>query len=360
VVTAGSHELASLFVQGVLRPSAEAARRIGLRVEPARRRSVAEVITLSSMVELPPAGRALVSSRLAGVLHRIAVDPDQSVRAGDVVAEVASPELHNLQLDLLRTYLQLRLQEGTLNRLRSSADSVPERLLVEAGGAVTVTRQRLGSLRSKLREAGLSAAQIEDIAERRTFPPGLPVRAPISGVVVRFRAVLGQAVKAEAPLFEVHNLSEASLRLFVPERQLHRVRVGQHGRVRLTGDTGFAGEAVVVRRGRMVEDRSRTVPFWAELKKAPEAPLLPGMLGRTTLILSESSPTLAVQRGAVLEEGSLRYLFVRRADDTFERRLVETGRADDRFVEIIRGLSDGEPVAVSGVAELQAGHASIQ
>ena len=139
----------------------------------------------------------------------------------------------------------------------------------------------------------------------------------------------------------------------------HR-RVGQQGRIRFTGDTGFMGEATIVRRGRMVEDRSRTVPFWAELKTPPPAPLLPGMLARVTLILSEPPPTLAVPRNAILEEGTLRYLFVRRADDTFERRLAETGRGDDRFVQITRGLSEGELVAVAGVAELQTGYAAIQ
>jgi cobalt-zinc-cadmium efflux system membrane fusion protein len=359
-VTAGSHELASLFVQGGLRPSPEAARRIGLRIEPARQQRVAEAITLGSMVDLPPASRAIVSSRLAGVLHQISVGPDQSVSAGDVVAEVASPELHNLQLDLLRTHLQLQLEEDTLNRLRNSADSVPERLVVETASAVTVTRQRRDSLRKKLREAGLSAAQIQDVTERQRFAEALPVRAPISGVVVRFRAALGQAVKGEAPLFEVHDLTRANLRIFVPEKQLQRVNVGQHGRVRLTAEPGFTGEIVVVRRGSTVEDRSRSVPFWAELRTAPQTPLLPGMLGRVTLILSESPSTLAVPRGAVLEEGALRYLFIRRSDGGFERRLVETGRADDRIVEITRGLLEGEPVAISGVSELQTGYAAIQ
>jgi cobalt-zinc-cadmium efflux system membrane fusion protein len=321
---------------------------------------VAEVLTLAGMLELPPTGRAIVSSRLFGVLRRIAVEPDQSIRAGDVVAEVASPELHNLQLDLLRSHLQLQVQEETLSRLHSIGDGVPERMILEATSAVTTARQQRDSLRNKLREAGLSAAQLQDLIQRQVLVAGLPVRAPISGVVVRFRAVLGQAVKADVPLFEVHDLSAVNLRLFVPESQLYRVRVGQRGRVRLSALAGFSGEATVVRRGRMLEDRSRTVPFWAELKTPPQAPLLPGTLGRMTLLLSESPPTLAVPRGAVVEVGSLRYLFVRRAEGTFERRQVETGRADDRSVEITRGLSETEPVAVSGVAELQTGYASLQ
>ena len=54
------------------------------------------------------------------------------------------------------------------------------------------------------------------------------------------------------------------------------------------------------------------------------------------------------------------YLFVRRADGTFERRAIRTGRADDRLVEIEDGLREGEEVAVAGVASLQTAHASLK
>jgi RND family efflux transporter MFP subunit len=360
VVTVGSHELAALFVQGVLRLSPEAEQNIGLRVAPVGRRRVAEVVTLSAAVDLPTSSRAVVSSRLAGVLHRIAVDRDQTVRAGDVVAEVASPELHNLQLELLRSHLQLQLHEDTLERLRRAGSSMPERFRRDAVAAAAASRQRKDSLLTKVRQAGLAPAQVRALLERREIARGLPVRAPSAGVVVRFRAVLGQAVKAEAPLFEVHDLSKASLRVLVPERQLRKVRLGQRGRVRLTADPAFTGEAVLARRGRVVGEASRTVPFWAELSSGPGTPLLPGMMARLSLVVSESAPVLAVPRPALLQDGGLDYLFVRRHDGTFERRPVQTGRADDLFVEVTGGLAEGEIVAVSGVADLQTAYASLQ
>jgi RND family efflux transporter MFP subunit len=360
VVTAGSHELASYFVQGVLRLSPEAERNIGLRVEPARRRSVAEVIALSGVVDLPPQARAVVSARLGGTLDRILVDRDQAVRAGDVVAEVASLEITTLQLDLLRSHLQARLLEQTLRRLRSTRGATPERLIRENQTAFVTARQRRDSLRTKLRVAGLSAGQIQSVQEGKSFALALPVRAPADGVVVRFRATLGQAVKAESPLFEVHDLSAANLCLYVPERSLPLVKVGQRGRVRLTAEPGFVGEAVLARRGRAVGTGHRTLPVWADLKPAPGTSLLPGMLARLTLVDHEPAPTLAVPLEAIWREGLLAYVFVRGKDGVFERRLVSTGRRDDRFVEITRGLSAGENVAVRGVAELQTAHASIQ
>jgi RND family efflux transporter MFP subunit len=360
VVTAGSHELSSFFVQGALRLSPEAERAIGLRVEPARRRPVAEVITLHGAIDLPPKGRAIASSRLAGTLDRIAVERDQAVRAGDVVAEVGSPELYTLQAELFRSHLQIGLLERSLRRLHSAADALPGRLLNETRASLNATTQRRDSLQAKLRAAGLLPAQIEGIREGKSFFPALPVRAPIDGVVVRFRATLGQAVKAEDPLFEVHDLSGVNLRLQVPERDLSRVALGQRGRVRLTADPTFRDGAVIARRGRALGEGHRTLPVWAELKAARGTPLLPGMLARLTLVTAEPAATLAVPEDALLRDGLLAYLFVRGKDGTFERRQVETGRGDDQFVEITRGLAEGEAVAVRGVADLQTAYASIR
>jgi RND family efflux transporter MFP subunit len=360
VVTTGGHELAALFVQGVLRLSPEAERNIGLRVEPAARHTVAETVTFNSVVDLPPSGRAVASSRLAGNLHRIAVDRDQDVRAGDVVAEVASLEFQDLQLDLLRSHLQFQLLEETLRRARDAAPTIPEAYLREIESTFTAARQRRDSLQSKLLGVGLDPDQVRGLLERRQVVAALPVRAPISGTVVRFQAALGQSVKSEVPLFEVHDLRGANLRVHVPERQLPQVRVGQRGRVRLTADPDFAGEAVLVRKGQALGAGDRTLPFWADFRAAPRTPLLPGMLARLTLAVAEPPPTLAVPEEAVLREGGSAFLFVRRSDGSFERRPVETGRGDGQFVEVTNGLAEGEPVAVRGVADLQTAHASLQ
>jgi hypothetical protein len=53
-------------------------------------------------------------------------------------------------------------------------------------------------------------------------------------------------------------------------------------------------------------------------------------------------------------------VFLQKLDGTFERRLVQTGRADDRFIEVLAGLAAGDQVAVGGVAQLQTAYAAIR
>jgi RND family efflux transporter MFP subunit len=360
VVVRGGHELAGLFAQGVLRPSPEAARGIGLEVEPVGLRAVEDVAEIDGAVDLPPARRASASSALAGAVSKVLVDRGQPVKAGDVLAEVVSLDLHALQLDLLRAHLEGELQEETYGRLKASGDATARRRLLEQEALVNAGRQHQDTLRRKLRVAGLADDQIAAVLKSGAVVEAVPVRSPIDGVVVGFDRTLGQAVKAEEPLFAVHDLTRPVIQGYVSERDLGRVRVGQRVRVRVAGDPAFLADGTVARSGRVVGPDSRTLSVWVELDRPPAQPLRHNQLARLTLVLGRPQPTMALPRSAVVSEGTRAYAFVRQPDGAFERVPVELGRADDRFVEITRGLKPGDPVAVRGTAELQTAYAGIK
>jgi RND family efflux transporter MFP subunit len=363
-VTTGSHELARYFLPTAFKLSPCAAESIGLQIQPVTSHRLNRLVAVPGILDLPPDRRAVASARLNGTIHRILAERDQTVRAGDVVAEVASLELHTMQLDLLSTHLKLGLLRQTLDRLQAGGQSgrmaVPARQLREALSAHRGAEQRRDSLRSRLRAIGLSEEQVRAVTERGEILAAVPVRAPLSGTLVGFNAALGQAVRAEDGLFQIHDLGGIAVRAHVFERQLSDVRVGQEARARLVAHPETVAEAVIVRSGRVVSGEDRTLTLWADLRTRPETPLLPGMMARLHVIEEQSSPLLAVPVTAVLREGSHTFVFVQREDGTFERRLLRPGRSDDRIVEVRDGLRPGEMVAVQGVEGLQATWASIR
>ncbi len=348
------------------------------------------------MVDVQPDRRALVSSQLGGTIQAIRVEHGQAVRAGDILAEIASLELMNLQLDLIRADLDAQLLEETYTRRSQSRDAVPERQLLETEARLKAARIQRDGLKQKLLSIGLSPAQIETVLTRKEALPALPLRAPISGTIVRFDRVLGQVIRADEPVFEVHELSRPWVQGFVSASQLSRARPGQRARVRLTADPNFLADATVIRSSQVVAEASRSLSIWVELDRYPEQPLLHNQLVSVTLIDRPTPPRLAVPRSAVVREGSRSFVFVWRPDDlsrvvartvgiaaaplgapwtagvssqssarprpegVYDRRAVETGFADDRFIEITSGLLPGEDIAVSGVAELQTAHASLR
>lgn len=360
VVTHGSHELAGFFVQGVLKLSPEAAKNISLYVETAGRHVVEDVIELDGTVDVPPDHRADVSSQLAGMLQRIHVTPGQTVRAGDVLAEIASLELQNLQLDLLRADLDSRLRKDVVERLRAAGTATARREIQEAESLHQAALNRRESLSQKLDAIGLTAGQVEKLLQDKKLVETLPLRAPISGTVIQFNKILGQAIKTEEALFAVHDLAHVWVQGYLFERDVGRIRTGQQVRIRLVADPQFLAEGVVVRSGRTFGVKDRTLPVWVELKETPKQPLPYNLLVRLTATLGRPQPALAVPLEALVRDGLRSYLFVRRPDETFERRPVETGGADDRFIEITSGLEAGELIAVQGAAELQTAYASLR
>jgi cobalt-zinc-cadmium efflux system membrane fusion protein len=225
--------------------------------------------------------------------------------------------------------------------------------------------QRRESFRHRLEAVGITDRQIQDVLDRGQFEEALPVKAPIGGAVVRFfHAGLGHAVKADEPLFEIHDTARPLVRGFVSERQLPGLRVGQPARLRLLADPNTVADATIVRSSQAFGEDDRTLSVWLEPKQPATTPggpaWLHGMLARATVVLSESEPVLAAPREAVLWEGTQAYLFVQKEDGSFERRPVQTGRGDDDFVAVTAGLREGEAVAVRGVPDLQTAYAALK
>ncbi|MDP1796429.1 MAG: efflux RND transporter periplasmic adaptor subunit [Planctomycetaceae bacterium] len=360
VVTRGGHELSSLFFLGVLRLSPETAKSLGLQVEAVSERSVERILRLEGAIDVPPQRRTVASSQLPGTLRELHVDRGQSVKAGDILAEVASLELQDVQLDFLQAHLDGTLWRDTLARRRGAGDALPRRTVLETESRVKAFEAQFANLRQKLLTLGLTSEQISGVANTQQVIGALPIRAPIDGVVVRFDRVLGQVVRADEPLFEIHDLAQVWVEAFVGERDSAQVQVGQTARIQLVAHPDFEAEGTVARIGPVVGTDSRTLAAWIEFRDLPAVPLQHNMLARVTLTTERPSPTLAVPLGAVVRDGLRSFVFVQKPDGTFDRRRVELSRADDRFVEIRTGLARGEMVATSGVPQLQTAYSALR
>ena len=175
-----------------------------------------------------------------------------------------------------------------------------------------------------------------------------------------FDKVLGHVVQPDEALFEIHDLSQVWILGFVSERDVSRVKEGQKVRVRFVADANEVVIGTLVRSSRSVGRDDRTLSVWIELDQMPRVSVLHNMLARLTIEIGKITSTLAVPRTAVVHEGTRSYVFIRREDDTFERRFVLLGRSDDVAVEIREGLVLGDSVAVGGARALQTGYAALR
>jgi RND family efflux transporter MFP subunit len=391
VVTRGSHELSSFFVQGVLTLTLEAQRNTRLRLEPVEERAIEDVVTVNGAVEVPPARKAFASSRIPGRIARILVDLSQPVQAGQQVAEVESLQFQSLQLELIQTRTQLNQIKDVLQRARKLKTVIAEQEVLMRETELRKAENQLNGLKRKLQAIGLSESDVTAIADQGKLFEVLPVRSPIDGYMVHFDVIPGQVVKAENPLFEIHDMSKVWVRGYVFENDMPKVRLDQPVRIRLASDPAFVATATLLRTNYVLNATERVMSVWAELDNEwvesgerraesqqsretvgasdpqPSAlrsqpRLKDNMLARLTISASASPPVPAVPIAALLNEGSDTYVFVKKPDKKsfFDRRQVEIGRRDDRYAEIKRGVLPGELVAVGGVQQLRTAYVSVR
>lgn len=252
-------------------------------------------LVLQANVELPTSRQVYVTARVEGRVVQIDVEPSQSVRAGQVLVQLESLPLRNLQLELLQTVTKERLTAEWLDRLEGATAGIAKKQLWQLQNELTILRQAKASMRRRLSLLGLTEADLERLQQAEVSPAGLAraiaarvaVRAPADGWIVSFPIVPGQVVRPEDRLLEIHDLSKVWAKGYVFERDAARVRIGQPARLSFAAYPGWTVSGAVVRMGAELDSSERVLPVWIEVDN-PELRLKQGMLAR--VVLAEPSP----------------------------------------------------------------------
>lgn len=179
--------------------------------------------------------------------------------------------------------------------------------------------------------------------------------SPISGVLLDKQAETGEVISAGIPLFTVADISKVFVSVFVPESELHNIRIGQIAQVNVLaiGKT-FNGKVTEV--GSIADPSSRAFTIKIEVEN-PDMLIRPGMVAEARIAVASSRtgiiiPTESVMHG--LDNQS--YVFVADiARNKAFKRKISLGNITENKIEIVTGLSAGETVVTGGQEKLTDG-----
>ncbi len=172
------------------------------------------------------------------------------------------------------------------------------------------------------------------------------IKAPISGIVAARYIKNGNMVKLNQPVFKIVDFDPLIALLYVPEVDIHKIKLGQKAEIRLDATNGTVYHGSVWRISPIVDPASGTVKVTVAVKDE-YASLKPGMFARVKIIYDIHKNSLLIPKHAVLSEDGSETVFVIK-DSTAIRQTVETGYSNDFYFEIISGLSAGDQVVVVG------------
>ena len=276
----------------------------------------------------------------AGRVSRIVADVGQRVNAGQVLAELASPEFGAAQADTSRAQADAQLARQALQRQRElfEAGVVARKDLEQAEADAARTQAEVSRAEARTRLYGSSAGVNQMLG----------LRSEIGGTVVERNLNPGQELRpdsgAGAPLFVVTDPSSLWVQIDAKEADVRDLRPGAKVQLQVPvlGEQPF--EATISAVTDQIDPGSRTIKIRATVAN-PQRLLKSEMLGKVRYARAVGE-SVEVPAAAVFLRGKEHYVFVQNAPGVFEPRDVKMLVEGAQKVLLSEGLKDGEKVVV--------------
>jgi RND family efflux transporter MFP subunit len=292
-----------------------------------------------------------VTPLVGGRLTRVLAELGQSVRRGQPLAEIFSPELAEAETRFVSLRAELDAHERELQRteklveIGSASRQELERLHAEHTAKLTATE----SARSRLELLGLSSSTIASLGPGKDVGAVTTVAAPIDGVITERAANSGLNVDVTAKLFTVVDLSTVWVIADLYEKDFSRVRVGASASITTTASPDAALQGSVSYIDPQVNPETRTANVRIEVGNAGQELRL-GMFADVTIGAGAGGTAALVPRTAVQNVGSRTVVYVVDPNQPgrFTEREVRLGGGSGHDVLVLSGVQPGESVVADG------------
>ena len=297
-------------------------------------------------VAFAPDGEWAIKTPLSGVLQRVFVQQGDHVNSGDPLVIVRSAEMVALQRDYLKARAEVNLQVSVYNRDKklSDAGSISDRRWQETRFNHDTAQAEFAGLRGQLMLAGLSKADLKQLADKMEIGPDIVLRSPADAVVLARPAMLGDQLNGSELLVRL-----GETRKLVLEGKLSRsaaAHLNAGGQIALQGN-GARAELVFV--SSVIDPQTQTVTVRAQPQDA--SVLQPGQLTRWDVLSGGLLLTVPSSAVVKLDGKDVVYLAVAAG---FEVRNVQVKSTGSGTWIVMSGLETGDRIAIAGTAVLKA------
>jgi membrane fusion protein, heavy metal efflux system len=399
-----------------IKVDAETAKRMGLKVEAVTRQPLSFGIQATGQIEVLPSQKVEVTNPVGGTVARLFVQPGESVKAGQPLALLTSPDLAELRTDALdrrteaggsvqKAQADLRLAQrnyqqqqkiaiADINQVRvalkfaqekydrdqqlTTEGAIPKRQFLESESELAEAKANLTDAESRLQvseaiaqleraQSDLQVAQSQVQLSGNTYETRLSqlgatansdgtmtIVAPISGKVADREVTLGQSAQdAGEILMTIVNDRSVLAAANIYEKDLDRVSPDQRVRVRVASLPDRVFEGRITIIDSVVNSETRVVPVKAEIDN-PEGVLKPGMSAQLE-VLTDRTPTavVTIPKSAVVEANGKRLVYVQNGN-AYEPVEVTFGKTAGEKVEVKGGVFDGDMIVTQRAAQLYA------
>lgn len=334
----------------------EAQQRSGVVVSSAAKTPITQHLQTTGSVQPIDRGIAHIRPLARGRLLEVLVKVGDRVAANQALAQVDNIEAgeiaaqyNSARAELRRLKIQLTAQQRQVDRNRRLAEigAVPQKdyefSLAEHQGleeGIRAQESTISGLNARLHRFGITDAE-------GNAAPTTTIRAPFAGVIIHMAAAPGDVVESGAELFSLVDLSTVYVQAQVYEKDLGQVRMDQTASITVDSYPGehFTGRVVSI--SDLIDPQTRTAAVRCQVAN-PNTRLKLDMLAAVQFPTSMKRDTLSVPADAVQNIEGKSAVFIRTSPSRFSIRQVEIGATSEGRTEIVRGLTEGDPVVSNG------------
>ncbi len=276
-------------------------------------------------------------AQAAGYVKAWYADIGQHVRAGQLLAEITTPELDQ---QLAQARANLGLARTSYNRLAG----------VQLAGAIS--RQELDAARAQF---AAQQAAVQGVLAQQAFRR---VVAPFSGIVTQRNVEVGALVStSNAPGSQLFKLEQTDvLRAFVqvPQNFSPAIRTGLKADFLVPEFPSQAFAGRVVRNAGALNTDTRTLLTEVQVPN-PTGKLRPGSYAQVRFHLPRTAPSVIIPANALVPGGTDSRVAVVRPDKKIHYTAVVTGRDFGSQLEVTQGLKGGEELVLNPIETLAEG-----
>lgn len=302
-----------------VRISPEKIQRAGVRTDVVKRMALAKTVRAAGTVMPDETKLAIIATKFSGFVEQLYVGTTGAqVRSGQPLMKVwiESPEVLAKEVDYV----------------------------VALSGVGANVAQAANNLRS----FGIPDSAIAEMKRTRQAARSIVINAPIAGTVLEKPAVVGMHFAAGEILFKSADLSTVWVLAQVSERDLLFVQQEQTASITFTDnpEMTFQGEVAFIYPE--LDPATRTAQVRIVVANS-DGRIRGGQYADVRInAVAGDIAVIAVPESAVLDSGARQIAFVAKGSGVFEPRALVLGRRGGGYVEVRRGLSEGERIVVSG------------
>ena len=295
--------------------------------------------------DMQPFADAPIFARTSGYLKKWYADIGANVRAGQLLAEIDSPEvdqqLQQARADLATAQANLNLAEVTATRYKEllKTDSVAQQDVDNANGNYEARRTTVESAQSNVKR----------LQDMQSFEK---VYAPFDGVITARNTDVGQLIDSGSSggtsreLFHIAAMNPLRVYINVPQLDSPQIRPGLHAELVLTEFPGRRFQGSVVRSSGAIDSTTRTLLTEVDVDNSARL-LKPGGYVEVHLKLPSPVNTFTLPVNATIFKSAGLQVAVVKNGKTIALVPVTPGRDLGTEIEIVAGLKSDEWVVVN-------------